>query len=101
PYWDYLPRHVFTPAGMSSTGFYPGNRWLTDPRIAHNYGPRQTGGKRQDVTRELVMAGLPNGWDGAGGGLPRPARPPRLPPAPPPGGVVRGPPAGGGRRGQQ
>ena len=67
PYWDYLPRHVFTPAGMSSTGFYPGNQWLTDPRIAHNYGPRQTGGKRQDVTRELVMAGLPNGWDGAGG----------------------------------
>src|SRR5262249_33505723 len=61
PYWDYLPRHVFTPAGMSSTGFYPGNQWLTDPRIAHNYGPRQTGGKRQDVTQELVMAGAANG----------------------------------------
>ncbi|HZR53670.1 MAG TPA: serine hydrolase domain-containing protein [Streptosporangiaceae bacterium] len=38
-FWDYMPRHVFAPAGMASTAFYTGQQWLTDPRFAHIYGP--------------------------------------------------------------
>jgi CubicO group peptidase (beta-lactamase class C family) len=64
-YWDYVPRHIFGPAGMTSTGFYSGRQWLTDPRIAHNYGPPEANGQRQDITSEIAVG--QNGWDGAGG----------------------------------
>jgi CubicO group peptidase (beta-lactamase class C family) len=50
---------------MTSTGFFSAKQWLTDPRIAHNYGPRQASGQREDVT-SLIARG-PNGWDGATG----------------------------------
>lgn len=65
PFWDYMPRHIFTPAGMTGTGFFTGQQWKTDPRIARNYGPPQADGQRQDITPRA--AGGPNGWDGAGG----------------------------------
>jgi CubicO group peptidase (beta-lactamase class C family) len=52
PYWDYMPEHVFGPAGMTSTGLYSDQQWLTDPRIAHIYGPPVAGGQRQDVTSQ-------------------------------------------------
>lgn len=66
PYWDYMPRHVFGPAGMTSTAFSSDQQWLTDRRFAHIYGPPVAGGQRQDVTSEAAR-GQPNGWDGAGG----------------------------------
>ncbi|HZR53667.1 MAG TPA: serine hydrolase domain-containing protein [Streptosporangiaceae bacterium] len=49
-YWDYGPRHIFGPAGMTRTGFYSSEQRLTDPRFAHLYGPPVPGGQRQDVT---------------------------------------------------
>jgi CubicO group peptidase (beta-lactamase class C family) len=52
PYWDYMPEHVFGPAGMTRTGLYSGQQWLTDPRIAHIYGPPVPGGQRKDVTSQ-------------------------------------------------
>ena len=64
-YWDYVPEHIFAPAGMTSTAFYSGHQWLTDPRIAHNYGPPESDGQRQDITPRIAIG--PNGWDGAGG----------------------------------
>lgn len=66
-FWDYIPQHIFNPARMTSTAFYTGQQWLNDPRIAHNYGPPQTGGQRQDITSNPGLSGGPNGWDGAGG----------------------------------
>jgi CubicO group peptidase (beta-lactamase class C family) len=65
PFWEYMPRHIFSPAGMTDTGFFTGQQWETDPRIARNYGPQQADGSRQDITPRA--AGGPNGWDGAGG----------------------------------
>ncbi|MBO0790673.1 MAG: beta-lactamase family protein [Ktedonobacteraceae bacterium] len=65
PFWDYVPQHIFTSAGMTSTGFFTDQQWETDPRIARNYGPPQADGLRQDITPRV--AGGPNGWDGAGG----------------------------------
>lgn len=65
PFWDYMPKHVFAPAGMTSTGFFSNQQWETDPRIAHNYGPPQPNGQRQDLTSLAAMG--PNGWDGASG----------------------------------
>lgn len=68
PLWDYLPRHVFAPAGMTRTGFFDADRWLTDPHVARNYSAPLAGGQRQDVTRQIAYAfGPSNGWDGAGG----------------------------------
>lgn len=49
-YWDYMPRHVFGPAGMTSSGLYSDQQWLADPRIARVYGPPVPGGQRADVT---------------------------------------------------
>lgn len=64
-FWDYLPQHVWAPAAMTSTGFFTGDQYETDPRIAHNYGPPEDDGQRQDITHQI--SGGPNGWDGAGG----------------------------------
>lgn len=64
-FWDYVPQHIFGPARMTSTAFFSAEQQLSDPRIAHNYGPRQADGQRQDVS-PLISTG-PNGWDGAGG----------------------------------
>lgn len=63
--WDYVPRHIFSPARMTSTGFYTSDQLVNDPRIAHNYGPPVTGGQRQDITQKISHG--PNGWNGAGG----------------------------------
>jgi CubicO group peptidase (beta-lactamase class C family) len=52
-YWDYMPRHVFGPAGMRSSGLYSDQRWADDPRIAHVYGP-SVDGQRQDVTAQAA-----------------------------------------------
>jgi CubicO group peptidase (beta-lactamase class C family) len=49
-YWNYGPRHIFGPAGMTGTGFYSDQRWHHDPRIAHLFGPPVPGGQRVDVT---------------------------------------------------
>jgi CubicO group peptidase (beta-lactamase class C family) len=64
-FWEYVPQHIFAPAGMTRTGFFSGQQWLTDPGIAHNYGPRQADGQHQDLT-PLIAQG-PNGWNAAGG----------------------------------
>jgi CubicO group peptidase (beta-lactamase class C family) len=66
-YWDYMPQHIFGPAGMTNSGFYSAQQWLTDPRIAHNYGPPVPNGQRQDITSQAAAAATPNGWNGAGG----------------------------------
>jgi CubicO group peptidase (beta-lactamase class C family) len=63
-FWDYLPRHVFGPAGMASTAFYSDRRWRSDPRFAHVYGP-PVDGRRQDLTSEFNDVG--NGISGASG----------------------------------
>jgi CubicO group peptidase (beta-lactamase class C family) len=43
---------------MTSTALYSDQQWLTDPRIAHVYGPPVAGGQRQDVTSDA--GGGPN-----------------------------------------
>ncbi|MBW8802844.1 MAG: beta-lactamase family protein [Catenulisporales bacterium] len=65
PYWDYMQRRVFTPAGMPNTAFATRDQQLTDPRFAHNYSAPAADGHRDDIT-SAVGAG-PNGYDGAGG----------------------------------
>ena len=49
-YWDYMPEHVFGPAGMTSSGLFSDDQWLNDPRIAHVYGPAISSSQRQDLT---------------------------------------------------
>lgn len=61
--WDYIPRHILSPAGMASTGFFTGQQQLASTRFAHNYGPPQPGG-RQDLASQGKG---PSGWNGAGG----------------------------------
>jgi len=65
PFWDYMPQRVFGPAGMTRTGFYTGEQWLTDRRIAHDYGPAISG-QRQDITQGAAAGAPVNGWTGAG-----------------------------------
>jgi CubicO group peptidase (beta-lactamase class C family) len=64
-FWDYMPEHVFAPAGMTSTAFYTDQQWRTDPRFAHVYGPPVPGGQRQDLTSVYNDQG--NGFSGAFG----------------------------------
>ncbi|HEX6527499.1 MAG TPA: serine hydrolase domain-containing protein [Streptosporangiaceae bacterium] len=64
-FWDYVPRHIFGPAGMTSTAFVSAQQQKTDPRIAHNYSAPLADGQHQDLTSHIAVG--PNGWDGAGG----------------------------------
>jgi CubicO group peptidase (beta-lactamase class C family) len=36
-YWDYVEKHIFRRAGMTSSAFYTRPQWLTDARLAHPY----------------------------------------------------------------
>ena len=64
-FWDYVPRQIFGPAGMTSTAFVSAQQQQTDPRIAHNYSASLANGQHQDLTPHIAIG--PNGWDGAGG----------------------------------
>ncbi|WUJ71692.1 beta-lactamase family protein [Kribbella soli] len=47
-YYDYIRKHVFRPAGMTSADFTLLSRWRTDRRFAHPY-PTDESGKRYDA----------------------------------------------------
>ncbi|MFI9005754.1 serine hydrolase domain-containing protein [Actinosynnema sp. NPDC053489] len=51
-YWDYVHEHVFKRAGMTGSGFFTRQQWLTDEHIAHSY-MRQADGSRLDAVRNL------------------------------------------------
>jgi CubicO group peptidase (beta-lactamase class C family) len=59
-YYDYVREHVFTRAGMTSTGFYTRPQWLADRRIARPYTTLPTG-ERVDATDRHTFVGLPPG----------------------------------------
>ena len=51
-FWDYLHEHVFRRAGMTGSGYFTRDQWLTDPHIAHPY-MLQEDGSRVDAVRNL------------------------------------------------
>jgi CubicO group peptidase (beta-lactamase class C family) len=51
-FWDYVHEHVFRRSGMSGSGFYTRQQWLTDERIAHPYMV-QADGSLVDAVRNL------------------------------------------------
>ncbi|TDW19668.1 serine hydrolase domain-containing protein [Kribbella kalugense] len=48
-YYDYVRKHVFRPAGMTSADFTTRTQWRTDSRFAHPY-PTDASGQRYDAT---------------------------------------------------
>lgn len=66
-YWDYMRRHVFGPAGMTSTDFNTRPhvlRLLADGELAHAYAAPRNGGPRVDVSGNPMYIGLPDGNNG-------------------------------------
>jgi CubicO group peptidase (beta-lactamase class C family) len=61
-YYDYIRKHVFGPAGMTSADFTLLSRWKTDRRFAHPY-PTDESGKRYDaLDRDMFgLIGSPAG----------------------------------------
>jgi CubicO group peptidase (beta-lactamase class C family) len=51
-FWDYVHEHVFGRCGMTGSGFYTREQWLTDEHIAHSY-MLQADGSRVDAVRNL------------------------------------------------
>jgi CubicO group peptidase (beta-lactamase class C family) len=51
-FWDYVHTHVFGRCGMSGSGFYTREQWLTDRHIAHPY-MLQADGSLVDAVRNL------------------------------------------------
>lgn len=51
-FWDCMHEHVFGRAGMTGSGFYTRDQWLTDERIAHPY-MLQADGSLVDAVRNL------------------------------------------------
>jgi CubicO group peptidase (beta-lactamase class C family) len=60
-YYDYVPRHVFKPAGMSSSDYVARPRAISDRRDARPYEAPAAGGPRQDVSGMLKLVGTPAG----------------------------------------
>ena len=59
-YYDYVREHVFRPAGMTSTDFYPRPQWHSDPRIAHPYAVQPSGEYLDSIDQRLYI-GTPAG----------------------------------------
>jgi CubicO group peptidase (beta-lactamase class C family) len=51
-YWDYAHENIFGRSGMTGSGYYTRDEWLTDEHIAHSY-MRQADGSRVDAVRNL------------------------------------------------
>jgi CubicO group peptidase (beta-lactamase class C family) len=64
-FYDYVREHIFAPAGMTRSGFYPRPRWLTDKRFAHPY-MLDPSGHRVDALR--TGQGAARMFIGTGGG---------------------------------
>ncbi|KOX21365.1 hypothetical protein ADK67_26985 [Saccharothrix sp. NRRL B-16348] len=60
PYHDYVRRHVFAPAGMTTADFCTKAQWRDDPRIAHPFTVTPTG-ERVDVVEQKNFIGTPAG----------------------------------------
>jgi CubicO group peptidase (beta-lactamase class C family) len=62
-YHDYIRRHIFAPAGMTSADFFTKPQWHEDPRIAHPYTTqRQPDGRRVDAIDDYhTYIGTPAG----------------------------------------
>jgi CubicO group peptidase (beta-lactamase class C family) len=56
-FWDYVHEHVFGRCGMTGSGFYTREQWLTDEHIAHPYMLQADGG-RVDAVRNLDKGSL-------------------------------------------
>jgi CubicO group peptidase (beta-lactamase class C family) len=56
-FWDYVHEHVFGRCGMTGSGFYTREQWLTDEHIAHPYMV-QADGSRVDAVRNLDKGSL-------------------------------------------
>ena len=59
-YYDYVREHVFRPAGMTSTDFYPRPQWHADPRIAHPFAVQPSGEYVDSIDQRLYI-GTPAG----------------------------------------
>ncbi|GAA2359050.1 serine hydrolase domain-containing protein [Dactylosporangium salmoneum] len=62
-FYDYVRRHIFRAAGMTSSDFYNRDQWVTNHRIARPYAPPPSGGPRAD--NHLLDAYIGNGAGGA------------------------------------
>jgi CubicO group peptidase (beta-lactamase class C family) len=56
-FWDYVHEHVFGRCGMTGSGFYTREQWLTDEHIAHPYMV-QADRSRVDAVRNLDKGSL-------------------------------------------
>ncbi|MEY9836862.1 serine hydrolase domain-containing protein [Streptacidiphilus sp. EB103A] len=59
-YYDYVRRHIFGPAGMTSSDFYTTTQWREDRRIAVPYRT-QPSGPRVDAIDQQIFIGSPAG----------------------------------------
>jgi CubicO group peptidase (beta-lactamase class C family) len=59
-YYDYVRRHIFRAAGMTSTDFFTKPAWRADRRMAHPYR-RDPNGRWTDTLEEFGYIGLPPG----------------------------------------
>ncbi|MEU4396473.1 serine hydrolase domain-containing protein [Kribbella sp. NPDC023855] len=59
-YYDYVRRHVFAAAGMTSTGFFTKPEWRANRRMAHPYR-RDPKGLWTDTLGQFAYIGLPAG----------------------------------------
>jgi CubicO group peptidase (beta-lactamase class C family) len=51
PYWDHVQENIFRRCGMTGSGFFTTEQWLTDPRLAHPY--MTVAGGSVDAVRHL------------------------------------------------
>ncbi len=61
PYYDYIRRHVFRPARMTSSDFYTKPQWESDRRIAHPYSKQPSGQRIDTLDQRPLFVGLPDG----------------------------------------
>lgn len=61
-YYDYIRKHIYEPAGMTHTGFYPSVDDLPDSAIPYtNLGPKGTGQGPRHATKRDELRGGPAG----------------------------------------
>jgi CubicO group peptidase (beta-lactamase class C family) len=63
-YHDYVRRHVFAPAGLTDTDFYPRPAVVADRGIAHGYAT-QPSGERVDITTTPLLSYIGSPYHGA------------------------------------
>ncbi|ADD41948.1 serine hydrolase domain-containing protein [Stackebrandtia nassauensis] len=68
---DYVKEHIFEPAGMRRSAYYTRPQWMKSARFAHPYWLDASGERRDALTSDPVLGGVPNAgrsFIGGGGG---------------------------------